>query len=106
MLAGLLGAAVVGTSIPMMVQAGPGGQAGSAADAHRGGEVRAQLKDVDAKISTARAHHADLQAQVTRLEQQNAERRKQLQQRDKEIAALQKKLQAAGVPPSPSSTDR
>jgi septal ring factor EnvC (AmiA/AmiB activator) len=104
MLAGLL---VVCAGIPMAVQAAPGGQADSpAAESHRGSEVRAQLKDVDAKISTARAHNDDLQAQVTRLEQQNAERSKQLQQRDAEIAALQKKLQAAGVPPSPSSTDR
>lgn len=103
MLAGLL---VVCAGFPMAVRAAPGGQADSAATSHRDSGTRAQLKDVDAKISTARAHNADLQAQVTRLEHQNAERSKQLQQRDDEITALQKKLHAAGVPPSPSSTDR
>ncbi|MGH8113969.1 MAG: hypothetical protein ACREPS_02780 [Rhodanobacteraceae bacterium] len=105
MLAGLLGTAVLGTGISMMVQAAPVGEPGvSAIGIHDRKQMQAQLKEVDAKVSTARAHNTELQAQVTRLEQQNADRRKQLQQRDDEIAALQEKLQAAGGPGSASST--
>ncbi|MGH8184400.1 MAG: hypothetical protein ACREPH_12150 [Rhodanobacteraceae bacterium] len=66
-------------------------------------DVQAQLKDVDAKITAARAHNAALQTQMTQMEQQNTARKAQLQQRDAEIAALQKKLRAAGVPASAGS---
>jgi septal ring factor EnvC (AmiA/AmiB activator) len=68
--------------------------------------LRKQLKDVDARIAAARAHHDALRAQVAQMEQQNAARQKQLQQRDAEIAALQEKLQAAGIPASVASSDR
>ena len=103
-LAVLLGAVVLGAGISMMVQAAPVGEHGAAvAETHDSKPMQAQLKDVDAKVSTARARNAELQAQVTRMEQQSADRHKQLQQRDDEIAALQKKLRAAGVSAPASS---
>ncbi len=67
-------------------------------------DLKAQQKDVDAKLASARTHHEALQSQVTQLEQQNAVQQKQLQQRDAEISALQQKLQAAGVPASAASS--
>lgn len=70
---------------------------------NRAGNLQAQLKDVDAQIATARAHHDRLQAQVARMEQQNAAQQKQVQQRDAEIAALQQKLQAGGKPAASAS---
>lgn len=66
-------------------------------------KLRAQLKDVDAQISAARAHHDALQKQVAQMERQDAAQKKQLQQRDTEIAALQQKLQAAGKQAAPAS---
>lgn len=105
MLTRLLGLALMAATMPVMVQAAPVGQQGSAgAGAHDGKQVQAQLKDVDAKISTARAHNTELQAQVSQMEHQNSDRHNQLQQRDDEIAALQKKLQTAGAPTSVSSS--
>lgn len=65
--------------------------------------VRAQLKDVDAKLAAAHARNTALQSQVAEMELQNAAKQKQLQQRDAEIAALQQKLHAAGVPASAGS---
>lgn len=62
------------------------------------GDVAAQLKDVNARITAARTHHKVLQAQVAQMEQQNAAQQKQLQQKDAEIAALQQKLRAGGAP--------
>ncbi|MBN8736323.1 MAG: hypothetical protein J0H27_08640 [Xanthomonadales bacterium] len=67
-------------------------------------DLKAQQKDVDAKLASARTQHDALQSQVTQLEQQNAAQQAQLQQRDAEIAALQQKLQAAGVPASAASS--
>lgn len=104
MLAGLLGLAVLGAGVSVMVQAAPAGQPDSTAtEAHGQKQVQTQMKGIDAKISAARAHNVELQAQVAQMEQQNNDRQKQLQQRDAEITALQKKLQAAGVPASASS---
>lgn len=107
LLTGLLGAAVLGACISMMAQAALVGQQDSTATGTHGKkQMQAQLKNMDAKISTARAHNAELQAQVMQMEQQNADRQKHLQQRDDEIAVLQKKLQAAGVPASAASAGR
>ncbi|WHZ18889.1 MAG: hypothetical protein OJF55_001038 [Rhodanobacteraceae bacterium] len=72
--------------------------------ANSAAELKAQQKDVDAKLASARAHHEALQSQVTQLEQQSAAQQKQLQQRDAEIAALQQKLRAAGVPASAAAS--
>lgn len=88
----LLGTPMTGIAVP------PASRPTSSAAA-----VQAQLKDVDAKITTARAQQAKLQSQVTQMEQQNAASRQKLQQRDAEIAALQRKLAAAGVPAASAS---
>lgn len=88
----LLGTPMTGIAVP------PGSRPTSSA-----ATLQAQLKDVDAKITTARAQQARLQSQVTQLEQQNAARKQQLQQRDAEIAALQQKLAAVGVPAASAS---
>ncbi|MGH8190684.1 MAG: hypothetical protein ACREP2_04490 [Rhodanobacteraceae bacterium] len=75
----------------------------TAAAANAGHKLQAQLQDVDAKVSSARAHNAELESQVTAMERQNADRQKQMQQRDAQIAALQEKLQAAGASAPASS---
>lgn len=93
----VLGVALLGASGVLMAAPPASGHADTKAS------LQAQAKDVDAKITTARAQNAALQAQVSQQEQQNAARAKQLQQRDAEIAALQQKLQAAGVPASATS---
>lgn len=101
----LLGVALMAATVPVMVQAAPVAQQGSGGTGtHDAKQMQVQLKDVDAKISAARAHNTELQAQVSQMEQHNSDRQKQLQQRDDEIAALQKKLQAVGVPTAASSS--
>jgi chromosome segregation ATPase len=77
----------------------------ASASAEPPAHLQGQVKDVDAKLATARARNEALQAQVTQMEQQNAAQQKQLQQRDAQIAALQAKLRAAGVPASATSVD-
>ena len=89
-----------------MALLGASGALMAAPPAHHAGKtatLQAQVKDVDAKITAARAQNATLQAQVSQMEQQSAAQTKQLQQRDAEIAALQQKLQAVGVPASAGS---
>ncbi|MGH8215084.1 MAG: hypothetical protein ACREPZ_05270, partial [Rhodanobacteraceae bacterium] len=61
--------------IPAMGQGAAAGSAGNKT-------LQGQLKDVDAKIASARTHNAELQARVAKMERQNADRQKQLQQRD------------------------
>ena len=90
---GLIGASVVAAAPPPA----------SPQRAVKTSNLQEQVKGVDAKIATARAHNAALQAQMTQMEQQSALQQKQVQQRDAEIAALQQKLRAAGVPGSAAS---
>jgi peptidoglycan hydrolase CwlO-like protein len=80
------------------------GPTAAAAETHGDKAVKAQLHDLQAKVSKAQDRNAELQAQVAKMERQNADRQKQLQQRDQEIAALQRKLEAAGAAPSPATS--
>ncbi len=92
----------LGAGIVML--GGPPCAATAVPPAASGATLQAQVKDADAKVAAARAHHTALQAQVRQLEQHNATQQTQLRQRDAEIAALQQKLQAAGVPAASTST--